>query len=74
MADHCVYWDWSWTGAWIMVIVVATILVEFFFEFMEERIEETHNKLLELLWGKILRELALLGIVSFIAVVMQNIG
>ena len=25
--DHCVYWDWSWTGAWLIVLVILTVSI-----------------------------------------------
>ena len=47
--------------------------VESLFEKTEQFVDQAVNKkLLHVLWGKVLRELALLGIVSFTAVLMQN--
>ena len=57
--DHCVYWDWSWTGAWVIILVIVTIGVDYIFEFVEEVVEHAANhKLLYVLWGKVRLERA----------------
>jgi hypothetical protein len=57
LTDHCVYWDWSWTGAWIIILVLLTVIVEQCFHQSEHYIEEQaprHNKkLLLVLWNKV---------------------
>ena len=70
-AAHCNYWDWQFFGFWLAVLVVVTIVIEVvLFERLEEAV---HGSVLaHHIYQKIVRELALMGLVSFTAIIMTN--
>ena len=71
MAAHCNYWDWQFFGFWLAVLVVVTIVIEVvLFERLEEAVHG--NELAHHIYSKIVRELALMGLVSFTAIIMTN--
>ena len=70
VGHECTYFDWSWFGCWMVVLIALTIVVERGMH----KVEHLSSKLLhKTLVSKMLHELALLGIVSFIIVLAQNI-
>ena len=69
---HCNYWDWQFFGFWMAVLVVVTLLIEaLLFERLEEAVEG--KKLAQHIYQKVIRELALMGLVSFTAIMLTNI-
>ena len=68
---HCNYWDWQMLGMWLAVLVVVTLVIEaVVFERLEEAAES--STLATHIYQKMVRELALLGLVSFTAIIMVN--
>ena len=69
---HCNYWDWQFFGFWLAVLVVVTLLIE---AFLFERLEEAvgGSVLAHHIYQKIVRELALMGLVSFTAIILTNV-
>ena len=69
---HCNYWDWQFFGFWLAVLVVVTLLIE---ALLFERLEEAvgGSKLAHHIYSKIVRELALMGLVSFTAIIFTNV-
>ena len=72
VGHRCTYFDWSWFGLMMVALVIVTILVDWVFEIAEEAAEEG-GAVAEVLYQKVIKELALLGVVSFISVLLQNI-
>ena len=70
-AAHCNYWDWQMFGCWLAVLVVITLVIEaLFFERLERAVES--SSLATHIYQKVVRELALMGLVSFTAIIMTN--
>jgi hypothetical protein len=72
MDAHCNYWDWQFFGFWLAVLVVVTLLIE---ALLFERLEESvaGSVLAQHIYQKSVRELALMGLVSFTAIIMTNV-
>ena len=72
-SDHCMFLEWRWYGLWLAVLVIVTVLIETVLHNIEHHIEEDGHSLLAHIYHKIIKELALLGLVSFTAIVLGNI-
>lgn len=67
LGSHCAYWDWMFFGFWLVLLVVVTILVEQAMHKLEQ-FTKYASKLGHHIYQKMIRELALLGFVSWFAI------
>ena len=67
----CAYWDWQFFGLWLVVLVILTIVVEHAMHALEQ-CTKFSSRLGHHIYQKMIRELALLGFVSWFAIVLSN--
>lgn len=72
LGSGCAYWDWMFFGFWLVLLIVVTIVVEAMLHKLE--IYTRHSSRLgRHILQKMIRELALLGFVSWFAILFANL-
>lgn len=68
----CMYLEWRWYGLWLSVLVIATVVIEMVLHHLEHMVGSDGESLTNHIYHKMIKELALLGLVSFFAIIVGN--
>ena len=72
ITSGCMFVDWFYFGFFLVLLIIMTIVIEMIMHKIEHTFE-TQDSLGHKIFNKMVRELALLGIVSFCAILIGNL-